>query len=313
LGDGLTLTRLTSNLGARVEGIDLHGDVSREVIEQLREALWTHHVLVFAEQDIGLEEQSRLMNAFGALEPLPPFKLLGEPNAALAVQTRGGGPLDDDGQATRRVTFDPRASPGAAARVPSEFQAWHADSTFAPQIVHAASLRPEVIPPVGGDTCFAGLCAAYDALSPLMQQWCENLRAVHDVPSFYRDAIQIWQYGEEAEERFDAAYPPREHPVVIEHPHSRRKALFVNPVYTVRISGVSDKESTHILRFLYDHVATPDFVYRHHWSPGDIVVWDELVVLHLAPVDHEPHARKLVRVTAGLVTPTAPRPVQVPA
>jgi taurine dioxygenase len=119
------------------------------------------------------------------------------------------------------------------------------------------------------------------------------------------------QYGEDAEARFDAEFPPREHPMVIEHPHSHRKSLFINPKYVVRIAGMTNKESVSMLRFLYNHIVTPDFVYRHHWSPGDIVVWDELVCVHLAPRDYHPHQRRLVRVTAGLVTPTAPSTVGV--
>jgi len=133
---------------------------------------------------------------------------------------------------------------------------------------------------------------------------------VHAVPPGYKTAIEIWQYGDGAEERFDDRYPPREHPVVIEHPHSLRRSLFVNPSYVVRIAGLTDKESVAFLRLLYEHIANPAFVYRHHWSPGDIVVWDELACLHLAPQDYYPHDRRLVRVTAGLVTPSAP--VRIP-
>jgi len=132
------------------------------------------------------------------------------------------------------------------------------------------------------------------------------LHAVHAPHAAYKSSIQFEQYGEDAEARFDAEFPPREHPVVIEHPHSRRRALFVNPKYVVRIAELNNKESVTLLRFLYNHIATPDFVYRHHWTLGDIVVWDELVTVHLAPRDYHPHPRRIVRVTAGLVAPTSP-------
>jgi alpha-ketoglutarate-dependent taurine dioxygenase len=163
-----------------------------------------------------------------------------------------------------------------------------------------------VIAPVGGDTAFTSLCAAYDGLSPVMKGWLANATAVHVVPPGYKEAINLDQYGPDAEDRFDAEYPPREWPVVIEHPENGRKALFVNPAYTVHLAGMTRSESNALLRFLFSHMRSADFVYRHHWAPGDLILWDELTCLHRAPVDFAPHDRKVVRVTAGRVVPTAP-------
>ena len=307
--EDVTLTPITSTIGARVEGFDIREDtIPDSVIDKLREGLWRHNVLVFPGQNVGLEGQQKLTGFFGEVQPLPIFTFLGEKNAGLAIDPNGGGNVGKDGQ-TRKVSFDRRPAASSvrdAQERLSEYQGWHTDSSFTPQLVQAASLRAEVIPPVGGDTSFTSLCAAYDALSPVFQEWLKTLKAVHIVPPGYKSSIQIWQYGEDAEERFDTEYPPREHPVVIEHPHSHRLALFVNPGYVLRIAGMTDKESIHTLRFLYNHIATSDFVYRHHWHPGDIVVWDELVCLHLAPQDYHPHERRVVRVTAGLATPASP-------
>ncbi|HZS15223.1 MAG TPA: TauD/TfdA family dioxygenase [Candidatus Dormibacteraeota bacterium] len=310
MGKDITVTPLTSTIGARFDGLDLRDDViGEDVVEQLRDALWKHNVVVLTGQHVGAEGQNRLMSFFGEVQPLPIFTFLGEKNAGLAIDPKGGGNVDKDGKTRHDVTFAPRRGT-TAAKDPdvrmSEFQGWHTDSSFTPQLVQAASLRPEIIPPVGGDTTFASLCAAYDTLSPVFQQWLETLRCVHIVPPGYKESIQIWQYGDDAEERFDSEYPPREHPLVIEHPHSHRKALFCSPGYVLRIAGLSDKESIHTLRFLYNHIATSDHVYRHHWHPGDIVIWDELVCLHLAPQDYYPHERRLVRVTSGLATPASP-------
>jgi taurine dioxygenase len=303
----ISVTPLTSTIGARVDGIDLREDMNEEVSEQLRQALWDHHVLVVPNQQVGLDGQNRLTSCFGSLEAGPAFRFLGELSPTLSVDVSSGGHMDQDGRKTRTLVPERRAD---RADTPppdyAEFQDWHTDSSFPSQIVQAASLRAEVIPPVGGDTLFGGLCAAYDALSPAMQEFCQTLRAVHAPHTAYKNSIQISQYGDDAEARFDAEFPPREHPMVIEHPHNHRKALFINPKYVVRIAGLTNRESASLLRFLYSHIVTPDFVYRHHWSPGDLVVWDELVCVHLAPRDYHPHARRLVRVTAGLVTPTAP-------
>ena len=309
----LAITPLTSSIGARVEGLDLRRDVSEDSIQQVRDALWEHFVLVFPNQHVGLEEQYRLTSFFGELAPVPVFTFLGENNAGWVVDRNGGGIVGKDRSREYSVAsaLNGRERKGidieTRLRLSSEFQGWHADASFAPQLNQAASLRAEVIPPTGGDTSFASLCAAYDGLSAVMQRWCESLKAVHAKTPDFNRVSPVWEYGPDAEERFDLGFPPHEHPVVVEHPHSHRKALFLNPHYVVRIAGLTDKESINILRFLYNHIATSDFVYRHHWSPGDIVVWDELVCLHLAPpADYHPDDRRLVRVTAGLVTPTAP-------
>jgi len=300
MGSDIRVTKLSSSVGARIEDVDLRRELEEGVQLQLRQALWDNHVLVFPGRDVGMDEQVRLVSCFGVVQPLEVFRFLGEMNASLVVDAKAGGTVDRDGKSQRAVVFNQHH------RI-SEFQGWHTDSSFMGELPQAAALRAEIIPPVGGDTCFAALCAAYDALSPVMQDWLVTLKAVHEVPAGFKQGIQIWQYGEDAEARFDAEYPPREHPVVIEHPRSGRRALFVNPNYTVRIVGMTDRESASILRFLYNHIATPDFVYRHHWSPGDIVVWDELVCLHLAPQDYHPHERRLVRITAGSVAPVSPR------
>jgi taurine dioxygenase len=188
--------------------------------------------------------------------------------------------------------------------IAGEFDGWHSDSTFTPWFHRAAVLRSPVIAPIGGDTGFASLCAAYDALSPLMQEWLGGLSAVHMMPVGLKEGISIGEYGPDAEARFDAAFPPREWPLVIDHPETGRKVLFVNPSDCVHIVGLKRAESHALLRFLCRHVMSSSFVYRHHWRPGDLVLWDELSVLHRAPDDFAPHDREVVRLTAGRVVPT---------
>ncbi len=129
---------------------------------------------------------------------------------------------------------------------------------------------------------------------------------MHIVPDGYKEGVNLSMYGPDAEARFDAEYPPREWPLVIEHPESGRKALFVNPGYSVHIPGLKRAESHALIRFLCHHVASASFTYRHHWHHGDLVLWDEMTTLHRAPDDFAPHDRKVVRFTAGRVVPTAP-------
>jgi taurine dioxygenase len=155
------------------------------------------------------------------------------------------------------------------------------------------------------------MASAYDALSPALQHWLETLTAVHTVPPGYRQAIGLPQYPKEIRDQFEETFAAKSHPVVVRHPVNGRKLLFVNPAYTVVIERLNRRESHMLLRFLFNHLARPDFVYRHRWSAGDFVIWDELATLHLAPEDFAPHPRRVVRVTSGLVTPTAANPAAI--
>ena len=282
----LTIEPLTTNIGARISGVDA-GNLSAGEARQIDQALDDYGVLVFSGQQGGLDEQKRLARVFGPLEPLPPLKFLGW-DAVLDVE---------------EIVAARRDRPASLQW--GEHQGWHSDSTFTAQLPRAAVLRPEVIPPIGGATSWTSLCAAYEDLSGEMQRWLGTLRAVHAEPPGYREALKLHEQSGEVQRAFSEAFPRRSHPVVIEQPRTGRRALFVNPSYTVNIEGLSHKESRHILNFLFTHIASSDFVYRHRWREGDMVVWDELVTLHLAPDDFAPHRRRMVRVTAGLVTPVA--------
>ncbi|MFI5047681.1 MAG: TauD/TfdA dioxygenase family protein [Acidimicrobiia bacterium] len=307
---GVTITPLTGSIGARVTGVDLRDEVPHDVATTLRDAFVRYGVLVVAQDgDVGADEQVRLAALFGEPQPLAVFQFLGALSAELTLDT--GSSIAATGDAAQ-----PKPTPAADDTMARELRGlglggghdgWHADSTFTPWIPRVAVLRAELMPPVGGDTGFTSLCAAYDALSPTMRRFVEDLTAVHVYPDGYKDVLHLAQYGADAEARFDAEYPPREWPVVIEHPESGRRSLFLNGAYTVHVMGLTRGESNAVLSFLFAHVRGADFQYRHHWSPGDLVLWDEVTVLHRAPGDVGTQDRKVVRVTAGRCVPAAPK------
>ena len=102
------------------------------------------------------------------------------------------------------------------------------------------------------------------------------------------------------------------HPMVIRHPLSGRKSLFANPMFTTAVDQLSARESAMLLHFLFTEATRQDFIYRHRWAMGDLVVWDELATMHRGPPDF-PAERRLIRIYAGLATPTAARPVNMAA
>ena len=306
----VTITPLTGSIGARISGVDLRDEVPDDVADVLRDAFARYQVLVVSQsQEVGAEEQTRLAALFGEPQPLAVFQFLGALSSELTLNTGSriaatatpGAPKATD------VRDDRMARELRGVGLGGSFDGWHADSTFTPWLPRVAVLRAEVLSPVGGDTGFTSLCAAYDALSPTMQRFVEDLTAVHVYPPGYKEVLNLAQYGPDAEARFDAEYPPREWPVVIEHPENGRRALFVNPGYTVHVVGLTRAESNAVLSLLFAHLGGADFQYRHHWAPGDLVLWDEVTVLHRAPGDVGAQERKVVRVTAGRCVPAAPK------
>jgi taurine dioxygenase len=299
----VTVTPLTSSIGARVSGVDLYRALDEGTTALIRDAFAEHGVLVFPnDAPIGPEEQTRLASVFGEPQPLAIFQFLGAPKPITH--------LGDDSGIKQPLRSAPKRGANSDLRVKGDNDGWHTDSSFTPWLPRAAVLRSEVIPPKGGDTSFVSLQAAFAGLSPVMQDFLQTLRAIHTYTPYYKEAINVWQYGDDAEARFDAEYPPREHPLVVRHPETGKPALFLNPVYTAQIAGMTGQESAALLRFLFQHVTSTEYMYRHHWTLGDVVVWDELTNLHRAPTDFAPHKRKVVRVTAGRTYPTAYRAAQ---
>ena len=156
-------------------------------------------------------------------------------------------------------------------------------------------LRAVQLPAVGGDTCFANMYAAYDGLSPPLRELVDGLRAVHDITKPMRKAIA----GGHA--KFDLATmqercPPVEHPVVVTHPETGRRGLFVNRNSTTQLVGLSERENDVLLPFLFDHVRSPEYQCRFHWEPGSMAFWDNRCVQHYAVADYA-ERRVMHRVT----------------
>jgi alpha-ketoglutarate-dependent taurine dioxygenase len=303
----LTIVPLTGSIGARIEGVDLERELAPSVADEIRTAVAEHLVLVFrGEREATSDAQLRLASIFGEPQPLQVFQFLGAHQPGIAFNP-GSRIVASEDAAAPKPSAAVRRPDLASLGIAGEFDGWHSDASFCHFLPKAAVLRAEVIPPIGGDTGFANLCAAYEALSPMMQGWLEDVRAVHMMPDGFKEGIDLWSYGPDMEQRFEAFFPPKEWPLVVRHPETGRKALWFNPGYIAHIVGLKRAESNTLIRFLAHHVASASFTYRHHWQVGDLVAWDEAFALHRAPDDFAPHPRKVVRVTAGRQEPTAAR------
>ena len=232
---------------------------------QIREALGAHLVLVFRDQALSPEQHIAFARHFGPIKRPP-------------VPTHHGGPPEIN-------VLDQRTPRGEGA------DNWHADNTYTATPPMASILHAVQLPELGGDTAFASMQTAYQALSPAMRGLCERLTAVHDVTRSITKAIRRGHSSADLES-VRRQLPPVEHPVVVAHPETGLPALFVNVNSTTRIQGMSEAESRALLGFLFEHVKQPEFQLRVRWRPDTVVFFDNRCTQHYAVADY--HERRIV-------------------
>jgi taurine dioxygenase len=255
----IEITPLTAAIGGEVRGVDLREELSDVDVKILRQGLLDHLVLFFRDQHITDEQQLAFALRFGPLHVSP-------------LQT-----VHQD--APEIVVLNQVYPRGEGA------DEWHSDNTFLAEPPMGSILRAVQLPAVGGDTCFASMYAAYEGLSPAMQSFVEGLRAVHDITNPLRKAIRDGHSTLDLAETQEKC-PPVEHNVVVTHPETGRKALFVNRNSTTHVLGLTDREQEALLPFLFDHVRSPEYQCRFHWEEGSIAFWDNRAVQHYAVADY---------------------------
>jgi len=266
----------TAVIGAEVRGVDLGRPLDEVTVKELRSALLDHAVLFFRDQEMTDADQVRMAEAFGpVMTPL--------------IDAATAGPLG--------VTVLDQVAPKGFGT-----DRWHCDSTFAAEPPLGAILRAVELPPVGGDTLFAGMVAAYETLSPAVRDMLDGLTAVHStaiVNELTRDLPNVVHR--------EGADVSTTHPVVRVHPETGRKVLFVNGNFTTRIVELSSTESRVVLDMLFEHVRSPELQCRFHWEPGSVVFWDNRAVQHFAVPDYT-ERRVMHRVLIAGDAPVGPRP-----
>jgi len=269
--DSIAVLPLTPAIGAVVTGPDLGSPISEEQIAAIRAALDDRLVLFFEDQTLTPRQQRDFAARFGELYVHPFYSGHEEANEIMVL-------AHDE---KHRANAD----------------RWHNDVTYLERPPQAAVLYAEVIPDVGGDTLWANMYLAYEKLSEPIKQLVSNLRAVHSfaknfTPDRFRD-LRI----EHRREQLYADHPAVSHPVARTNPQTGRKALFVNQDFTSHIEGVSPRESDTLLRFLFDHMAQPEFQVRWRWRAKTVAMWDNRWAQHCALADYFPQRRVVRRAT----------------
>jgi taurine dioxygenase len=268
--EDLTILPMTPSIGAEVEGVDLSRPLPARTVSALRQALLDWKVLFFRDQDITTEQHLAFARNFGDLEVHP-----------FAPQKPGYPEV-------LAITHD--------ANSRGKENTWHSDVTWRLEPSLGSILRALEIPPVGGDTLFADMYAAYDGLKDEVKARVEGRVAVHDFVNF-RKGMRKRGVSEEEIAAFDRQYPKVEHPVIRTHPETGRKAIYVNAGFTQHIVGMEKAESDALLAHLYAQAAIPEHQCRFRWTKNAIAFWDNRASQHYAASDYFPAVRRMERVT----------------
>ena len=254
----------TGCIGAEIHGVDLREPLSTATRDAIEGALLDHLVVFFRDQELNDEQHRDFAAQFGELEP---FVLAPAANA--------------DVPEMHKLAF----ADGAEARG-SKTDSWHTDGPFMECPPLGTVLRAVELPAYGGDTCWVNMYSVYESLSPAMQEMLEGLTAVHDFMKVTYTTFDDMPDPAAELRKMRERYPAMEHPVVRTHPVTKRKLLYVNRNYTMRIMGVTDDENDLLLPFLFDRVKDPAFQVRFQWAPGSVAFWDNRATQHYAVPDY---------------------------
>ncbi len=286
----LKITPLHPHIGARAEGVDLRQALTPDLARQIEAAMDRHAVLVFPGQDLNDDQQMAFGTAFGPIE--------GSRATVDVHRHRLAHPLMNDisnldengeilGPEDRRRMFN------LGNRL------WHTDSSFKATPSKYSMLHARLIPPEGGETEFADMRAAWDTLTPKLQETVRDMVCEHSL-LFSRALLGFSGFNEEERRQF----APVRQRLVRRHAGSGRRSLFLS-AHIGRIEGWPVPEAMALLRDLTEHATQREFVYQHRWSLHDLVVWDNRCTMHRGrPYDDKQYRRDMRRVTLSDTAPT---------
>jgi taurine dioxygenase len=264
---------VSPHVGAEIAGVDLARPLKDAAFAEIRRAFGEYGVVFFRDQHLSPEQHVGVAERFAPLDinrffaAVPGYPMIAEVRKE-PEQTRniGGG--------------------------------WHTDHSYDAVPALGSMLYARELPKTGGDTMFASMYAAYDALSDGLKATLDGLRACHSsrhvfgLEAHARRGDLVGRIGNPELATQDAV-----HPAVIRHPETGRKALYVNPGFTLRFEGWTEEESRPLLAYLYQHATRPEFTCRFHWREGSLALWDNRSTWHFALNDYQGERRLLHRIT----------------
>ena len=267
------VTPQSTALGAVISGIDLSKEPSKHAMAELEDAFGRYSVIFFRDQSLTPQQHIAMAERWGAINVNRFFKPLdGYPQIAQVIK-----------EANQKENIG---------------GTWHTDHSYDLIPAMGSMLYAREVPTVGGDTLFSSMYLAYEALSEDMKKMLADLKAWHSSRHAFGYSVTDSEHFEDGRlANPGQATQDALHPVVITHPLTGRKALYVNADFTVRFDGWTVEESQPILDLLYAHGARQEFTCRFHWEPGSIAFWDNRATWHYAMNDYQGHRRIMHRIT----------------
>ena len=260
----LKIKKMSGHCGARLEGVSLV-NASKLDLEEMQSALFEYGVIVLPDQNLTPENHINLAEFFGPIDvnrfftPVASHPMIAEVRTSAEQSAVLGG-------------------------------TWHTDHSYDAAPAMCSILSAQQLPPYGGDTHFASMTAAYEALSPGLKKILTSLRAWHSDSSFSESNVGL-------ESNLDAFRNPVLHPVIIKHPVTNEPCVYVNGDFTTHFENWSREESSALLSYLYTFVTQPIFTARVVWEPGMVTIWDNRLVQHYATADYAGNTRLMHRIT----------------
>lgn len=269
----ITVHKLSPAVGAEIGGVDIATGIDDAQFAELRRAFIDNGVIFLRDQDITPEQHIEFAERWGEINVNRFFKPVdGHPRIA-------------------EVRKEPDQSKNIGVN-------WHTDHSYDQVPAMGSLLYAREVPDLGGDTCFAGMAAAFEALSDGMKAVLRGLRAEHSSRHTFGAISPVDDKGVAGRiGNAEAATQDATHPVVIEHPLSGRPCLYVNTDFTLRFEGWTDEESKPLLEYLYRHATGEAFTCRFRWRTGSMAIWDNRAVQHKALNDYQGHRRLMHRIT----------------
>ncbi len=270
---------LTASLGAEILGADLRTASDADAVQK---AFADYGLVVVRNQSLTPDDHLAFARRFGPIDVNRFFRpVAGHPELA-------------------EVLKEPDQTEAIG-------EAWHTDHSYDQVPAMGSILHAIEVPPVGGDTAFASMHAAYLGLSETLQRFLKGLYAFHgSAHAFGAAAVAVTEAAETGRyQNAQAATQEARHPIIIKHPLSGKPCLYVNPAFTTRIDGLTKDESEAILTMLYRHAQKPEFQARVRWQAGDVTMWDNRATWHVAINDYYGHRRLMHRATVQGVALTA--------
>ena len=269
----MDIIRCQPTIGAEIRGLDLSQPLGEDEFAAVYDALLEHKIIFLRDQHLTQEQHISFGQRFGPLESNP-FRPHGE------------------GHPEYQIIKNDKDNPVLSTDV------WHADLTFRKKPTKFTIVRCVEIPEIGGDTVWADMCAAYNGLDASERETTTRLSAIHDFKNF-----RVLYAGDPAKreelQALEEQFPNPTHPVVITHPETRQRVLFVNRQFTIGVVGMSVDQSRALLENLYAQSSVPEYQFRLKWQPGTLAAWDNRSCQHYAVNDYYPNPRHMERVAVA--------------